>query len=140
MDWFSEHLLNLTHWIYIRLLEDAPRDRIHQHLTRIFDIGVMDTVNWRLGDEIDFSACPGDWSVDKVTSAPYGVLFFCYGVFVGWTLSMTKTAFTFEELEAITELIQFHDDWEDLSERLEVNIETLFGKVCDLQTELNEGA
>ncbi len=53
---------------------------------------------------------------------------------------MTKTAFTFEELEAITELIQFHDDWEDLSERLEVNIETLFGKVCDLQTELNEGA
>ena len=53
---------------------------------------------------------------------------------------MTKTAFTFEELEAISDLIQFHDDWEELSDRLEVNIETLFGKVCDLQTELNEGA
>ncbi len=53
---------------------------------------------------------------------------------------MTKTTFTFEELEAISDLIQFHDDWEELSDRLEVNIETLFGKVCDLQTELNEGA
>ena len=60
MNWFSEHLLNSTHWIYIRLVDDAPRDRIHKHLTRIFDIGVMDTVNWHLGDEIDFSACPGD--------------------------------------------------------------------------------
>jgi len=75
MNWFSEHLLNSTHWIYIRLLEDAPRDRIHRHLTLIFDIGVRDTINLRLGDEIDFSACPGDWSVDKVTQALYGVLF-----------------------------------------------------------------
>ena len=56
------------------------------------------------------------------------------------TLSMTKTDFTFEELEAITDLILFHDDWEELSDRLEVNIKTLFEKVCDLQTELNEGA
>ncbi len=60
MNWFSEHLLNSTHWIWVRLSEDAPQDPIHRHLTRIFDIGVMDTVNWRLGEEIDFSACPGD--------------------------------------------------------------------------------
>ena len=53
---------------------------------------------------------------------------------------MTKTTFTFEELEAISELIQFHDDWEELSDMLEVNIQTLFEKVCDFQTELNEGA
>jgi len=53
---------------------------------------------------------------------------------------MTKTTFTFEELEAISELIQFHDDWEELSDMLEVNIQTLFEKVCDLQTELNESA
>ena len=53
---------------------------------------------------------------------------------------MTKTTFTFEELEAISELIQFHDDWEELSDILEVNVQTLFEKVCDLQTELNEGA
>ena len=48
MNWFSEHLLNSTHWIYVRLVDDAPQDRIHKHLTRIFDIGVMDTVNFRL--------------------------------------------------------------------------------------------
>ena len=60
MNWFSEQLLNSTHWVYIRLADDAPRDRIHQHLTRIFDIGVMDTVNWHQGDEINFDACPGD--------------------------------------------------------------------------------
>ena len=53
---------------------------------------------------------------------------------------MNKTTFTFEELEAISELIQFHDDWEELSDILEVNVQTLFEKVCDLQTELNEGA
>ena len=61
MKWFSEQLLNSTHWVYIRLLEDAPRDRIHQHLIHIFDIGVMDTVNqylqtvhktrWRLDNQ-----------------------------------------------------------------------------------------
>ena len=60
MNWFSEQLLNSTHWVFIRLLEDAPKDAIHKHLTHIFDIGVMDTVNWHLGDEIDFCACPGD--------------------------------------------------------------------------------
>ena len=53
---------------------------------------------------------------------------------------MTKTTFTFEELEAISSLIQFHDDWDDLSDILEVDVHTLFEKVCDLQTELNESA
>ena len=53
---------------------------------------------------------------------------------------MTKTTFTFEELEAISDLMQFHDDWEELSDLLEVNIQTLFEKDCDLQTELNECA
>ena len=52
---------------------------------------------------------------------------------------MTKT-FTFEELEAISDLIQFHDDWDEVSDRLEVDVKALFDKVCDLQTELNEGA
>ena len=51
MNWFSEQLLNSTHWVFIRLLEDAPKDAIHKHLTRIFDIGVMDTVNWRLDNQ-----------------------------------------------------------------------------------------
>ena len=60
MNWFSEHLLNSTHWVWIRLLEDAPKDAIHRRLTWVFDMGVRDTINWHLGDEIDFSACPGD--------------------------------------------------------------------------------
>ncbi len=52
---------------------------------------------------------------------------------------MTKT-FTFEELEAISDLIQFHDDWDEVSDRLEVDVKALFDKVCDLQIELIEGA
>ena len=53
---------------------------------------------------------------------------------------MTKTAFTFEELEAISDLIQFHDDWDEVSDRLELDVKALFDKVCDLQTELIEDA
>ena len=52
---------------------------------------------------------------------------------------MTKT-FTVEELEAISDLIQFHDDWDEVSDRLELDVKALFDKVCDLQTELIEGA
>ena len=51
MTWFSEHLLNHVHWIWVRLSEDAPRDPLHRHLTLIFDIGVRDTVNWRLDNQ-----------------------------------------------------------------------------------------
>lgn len=67
MTWFYEHLLNHTHWVWIRLLEDAPKDAIHKRLTWVFHNGVMDSMNCHLkaqnaqnGDEIDFSACPGD--------------------------------------------------------------------------------
>jgi hypothetical protein len=48
--------------------------------------------------------------------------------------------FTVEELEAISDLIQFHDDWDEVSDRLELDVKALFDKVCDLQTELIEGA
>ena len=48
--------------------------------------------------------------------------------------------FTVEELEAISDLIQFHDDWDEVSDRLEVDVKALFDKVCDLQIELIEGA
>ena len=53
---------------------------------------------------------------------------------------MTTTSFTVEELQAITDLILFHEDWNELEEMLEVNVTALYDKVCDLQTELNEGA
>ena len=52
----------------------------------------------------------------------------------------TTTSFTVEELQAITDLIQFHDDWDEVSDRLELDVKALFDKVCDLQTELIEGA
>ena len=53
-------------------------------------------------------------------------------------LPVMSETFTFEELEAIASLIQFHDDWDDLSDILDIDVHKLFDKVCDLQTELNE--
>ena len=37
--------------------------------------------------------------------------------------------FTQDELSAIADLITFHDDWEDVSERVGVNVEQLYNKV-----------
>ena len=37
--------------------------------------------------------------------------------------------FTQDELSAIADLITFHDDWEDVSERVGVNVEQLYDKV-----------
>jgi len=42
--WFYEHLLNHCHWVWVRLLDDAPQDAIHKRLTRIFDIGMGDSM------------------------------------------------------------------------------------------------
>ena len=42
--WFYEHLLNHCHWVWVRLLDDAPQDAIHKCLTRIFDIGMGDSM------------------------------------------------------------------------------------------------
>ena len=55
MTFFYEHLLNHTHWVLIRLIEDAPKDVIHNRLTWIFDNGVRDSFNCYMkskGDEI----------------------------------------------------------------------------------------
>ena len=57
MSFFYEHLLNHTHWIWIRLLEDAPQDPIHKHLTRIFDIGVCDSTRC-------YMQSIGEWEVN----------------------------------------------------------------------------
>ena len=50
----------------------------------------------------------------------------------------TTTSFTVEELQAITDLILFHEDWNELEEILEVNVEALYDKVCDLQSEVTQ--
>ena len=48
---------------------------------------------------------------------------------------MTLTSFTFEELDAILALIEFHD-WIELSEHLEVDIEQLYDKIGKLRDEV----
>jgi hypothetical protein len=48
---------------------------------------------------------------------------------------MTKTTLTFEELDAILALIEFHD-WIELSEHLDVDIEQLYDKVGQMRDEV----
>jgi len=48
------------------------------------------------------------------------------------------TSLTVEELQAITDLILFHEDWNELEEILEVNVTALYDKVCDLQSEITQ--
>ena len=50
---------------------------------------------------------------------------------------MTKT-FTVEELQAICSLIEFHDDWNELQDMLEIDVSALYNKVCDLQLEVTQ--
>lgn len=41
----------------------------------------------------------------------------------------TKQMFSQDELSAIADLITFHDDWDDVSERVGVDVEQLYDKV-----------
>ena len=53
-------------------------------------------------------------------------------------MTKTTTSFTVEELQAIIDLILFHEDWNELEEMLEVNVQTLYDKVCNLQSEVTQ--
>ena len=53
-------------------------------------------------------------------------------------MTKTTTSFTVEELQAITDLILFHEDWNELEEILEVNVTALYDKVCNLQSEVTQ--
>ena len=48
---------------------------------------------------------------------------------------MTQTTLTFEELDAILALIEFHD-WTEISEHLDVDISLLYDKVSELRDEV----
>ncbi len=48
---------------------------------------------------------------------------------------MTLTTLTFEELSAILELIEFHDDWDECSERLGIDVAALYDKIADMRSE-----
>ena len=50
----------------------------------------------------------------------------------------TPMNFTIPELSALADLIAFHDDWEMVSERLDVDVYSLHDKIMDMMTEAGE--
>ena len=56
------------------------------------------------------------------------------------TATATRTmTFTPDELQAILDLIEFHDDWDECSERLGVDVAKLYDKVHDLMSYATQG-
>ena len=49
---------------------------------------------------------------------------------------MTLTSLTFEELDALLALIEFHDDWDEVSEKLGVDVAALYEKLSEMQDEV----
>jgi hypothetical protein len=49
---------------------------------------------------------------------------------------MTLTSLTFEELDAILALIEFHDDWDEVSEKLDVDVSALYDKLTEMRDEV----
>ncbi len=47
--------------------------------------------------------------------------------------------FTPEELQALLDLIEFHDDWDECSERLGVDVAKLYDKVHNLMSYATQG-
>jgi hypothetical protein len=42
--------------------------------------------------------------------------------------------FSTAEITCLKSLIEFHDDWEEVSELLGTDIETLYKKVCEIES------
>ena len=49
---------------------------------------------------------------------------------------MTTTSLTFEELNTLMELIEFHDDWDEVSEIMGADIAALYDKLSTLRDEV----
>lgn len=49
---------------------------------------------------------------------------------------MTLTSLTFEEIDALLALIEFHDDWDEVSERVGVDVSELYEKLSEMQDEV----
>ena len=49
---------------------------------------------------------------------------------------MTLTSLTFEELDAILALIEFHDDWSFVGEQLGVDVSALYDKLSEMRDEV----
>ena len=49
---------------------------------------------------------------------------------------MTTTSLTFEELDAILALIEFHDDWDEVSEIVGTDVSALYDKLSEMRDEV----
>ena len=49
---------------------------------------------------------------------------------------MTLTSLTFEEIDALLALIEFHDDWEFVSERVGTDVNALYEKLSEMRDEV----
>ena len=49
---------------------------------------------------------------------------------------MTQTSLTFEEIDALLALIEFHDDWEEVSEIVGTDVDALYEKLSEMRDEV----
>jgi hypothetical protein len=49
---------------------------------------------------------------------------------------MTLTSLNFEEISALLALIEFHDDWDEVSEIVGTDISELYEKLSEMQDEV----
>lgn len=49
---------------------------------------------------------------------------------------MTQTSLTFEEIDALLALIEFHDDWEEVSEIVGADVDALYEKLSEMRDEV----
>ena len=54
------------------------------------------------------------------------------------TFSTVIDMFTNAEISALQSLIEFHDDWDEVSELLGTDIDALYEKVCSLNEEIKQ--
>ena len=48
----------------------------------------------------------------------------------------TLTSLTFEELDALLSLIEFHDDWDEVSEIVGADVHLLYEKLSEMRDEV----
>jgi len=49
---------------------------------------------------------------------------------------MTKTTLNFEQIDALLELIEFHDDWDEVSGIMGIDISALYDKLTKMRDEV----
>lgn len=49
---------------------------------------------------------------------------------------MTPTSLSFEEIDALLAFIEFHDDWEEVSEIVGTDVDALYEKLSEMRDEV----